>query len=80
MALLKGSMSHIYCTLLMKLLRFGSGVGSVGRAVASDSRGPRFESNHRQKFKVNNYCQLYRKDENQEIEAGNGPFLNCDGT
>ena len=28
----------------------GSGCGSVGRAVASDTRGPRFESNHRQKF------------------------------
>ena len=28
----------------------GSGCGSVGRAVASDSRGPRFESSHRQKF------------------------------
>ena len=27
-----------------------SGCGSVGRAVASDTRGPRFESNHRQKF------------------------------
>ena len=28
----------------------GSGGGSVGRAVASDIRGPRFESSHRQKF------------------------------
>ena len=28
----------------------GSGCGSVGRAVASDTRGPRFESSHRQKF------------------------------
>ena len=27
-----------------------SGCGSVGRAVASDTRGPRFESSHRQKF------------------------------
>ena len=27
--------------------------GSVGRAVASDSRGPRFESCHRQNFTVN---------------------------
>ena len=26
----------------------GSGCGSVGRAVASDGRGPRFESSHRQ--------------------------------
>ena len=28
----------------------GSGGGSVGRAVASDARGPRFESNHLQIF------------------------------
>ena len=28
----------------------GSGCGSVGRAVASDTKGPRFESSHRQKF------------------------------
>ena len=28
----------------------GSGGGSVGRAVASDVRGPRFESSHRQTF------------------------------
>ena len=26
----------------------GSGCGSVGRAVASDTRGPQFESSHRQ--------------------------------
>ena len=28
----------------------GSGCGSVGRAVASNTRGPRFESSHQQKF------------------------------
>ena len=28
----------------------GSGCGSVGRAVASNTIGPRFESSHRQKF------------------------------
>ena len=28
----------------------GSGCGLVGRAVASNSRGPRFESSLRQKF------------------------------
>ena len=33
----------------LKLIIEGSGCGSVGRAVASDSRGPRFESCHRQK-------------------------------
>ena len=50
----------------------GSGCGSVGRAVASDSRDPWFESRHRQNF----IFQLYnRKDENKEKEAENGPSL-----
>ena len=31
-------------------LSLGSGCGSVGRAVASDARGLRFESSHRQTF------------------------------
>ena len=31
-------------------LALGNGCGSVGRAVASDTRGPPFESSHRQKF------------------------------
>ena len=39
------------------------------------SRGPRFISSHRQKFILNNYWHLYRKDENNEKEARNGPFL-----
>ena len=30
--------------------KLGSGCGSVGRAVASNIRGPRFKSSHRQKF------------------------------
>ena len=51
-----------------------SGCGSVGRAVASNSRGPRFESSHRQKFILNIYCQLYRKDENKKKEAEIGAF------
>ena len=32
------------------LVRLGSGCGSVGRAVAFDTRGPRFDSSHRQNF------------------------------
>ena len=46
---------------------WGSGCGSVGRAVASDTRDPRFKSRHRQ----NLIYQLYnRKDENKENEVG----------
>ena len=55
-----------------------SGCGSVGRAVASNTRGPLFESSHRQKFiYLLNICFLstvYWKDENKEKEARNGPF------
>ena len=56
----------------------GSGCGSVCRVVASDTRGPRFESSHRQTFIGHLFvcCQLYWKDENKEKEARNGPFLN----
>ena len=54
----------------------GSGCGAVGREVASDTSGPQFESSHRQSFyRAFVYCQLYRKDENKEKEAENGPFL-----
>ena len=38
----------------------GSGCRTVGRVVAFDTRGPRFESSH---FL---YCQLYCTDENKE--------------
>ena len=56
----------------------GSGCGSVGRAVTSDTRGPRFKSSHKQKSKfILNICLLsivYWKDENKEKEVGYGPF------
>ena len=32
------------------VLNEGSGCGSVGRVVAFDTRGPRFDSSHRQNF------------------------------
>ena len=51
-----------------------SGCGSVGRAVASDTRDPRFKPRHRKSFIYQIIYQLYhRKDENKEKEAGNGP-------
>ena len=52
--------------VIKKETLMGSGCGSVGRAVASDTRRPRFESSHRQKiihiehlFTVN--CVLKRR-------------------
>ena len=35
--------------------RLGSGCGAVGRAVASDARGPWFESSNRQTFILDIY-------------------------
>ena len=39
-------------------LLMGSGCGSVGRVVASDIRGPRFESSHWQNLYILNICLL----------------------
>ena len=56
-----------------------SGCGSVGKAVASDTRGPRFESSHRQKFiYILNICLLstaYWKDENKEKRGREWPIF-----
>ena len=38
--------------------------GSVGRADASATRGPRFESSHWHILILPIYCQLYLEDEN----------------
>ena len=54
----------------------GSGCGSVGGAVASHSRGPRFESSHWQHVILNIYYQLYREDENKEKDLGMAHFYN----
>ena len=63
---LKIFISHKYCC----------GCGAVGRAVAYDTRGPGFESSHRQLL-LNIYLLLTvcRKDEYKEKEAGKGPFF-----
>ena len=58
-------LKHPYLTsivnqfLCLNINIVGSGCGSVGRAAASDTRGPRFESSHRQKFiYILNICLL----------------------
>ena len=53
----------------------GIGCGSVGRAVASDTRGPQFESSHWQDFIMNIFTDNCWKDENNEKEAENGPIF-----
>ena len=60
---------------LTNIFLLGSGCGSVGKAVVSDTRGPRFESSHRRTFYWTLLIQLCRKDENKEKEAGNAPFF-----
>ena len=47
----------------------GGGCGSVGIAVASNSRGPRFESSHLQIFIFNKFTFNCWKDENKGKEA-----------
>ena len=51
-----------------------SGCGSVGRAFASDTRGPRFESSHWQKF-IEHLFSVNCIEETKINEAGNGPFF-----
>ena len=46
--------------------------GSVGRAVVSNTGGLQFESSHQQNLnRAFKYRQMYRKNENNKIEAGN---------
>ena len=54
----------------------GSGCGSVGRAVASYTRGPRFNSSHRRNFIHIFIINCIEKTEKRE--ADNGPFFNSD--
>ena len=52
----------------------GSGCGSVGWAVASDTRDPLFKPRHWQNFIYQLIYQLYNwKDKNKEKGAGKGP-------
>ena len=54
-----GPIHYKECRGLVVVVTFGIGCGSVGRAVASDTRGPRFESSHRQTlYYLLVYCQL----------------------
>ena len=56
-------------------INWGSGCGSVGRAVTTDSRCPWFKSSHRPKFILNVYYQLYWKDKNKEKRGRKWPIF-----
>ena len=51
------------------------GCGSVGRAVASDSRRPQFESNHRRNFIHEFIINCIKKTKIKKKEARNSPFF-----
>ena len=51
-------MVHREVTDVLKQTKMDSGCGSVGSTVASDSRGPWFETSNQQKIILNVYCQL----------------------
>ena len=59
------------------LIKKGSGCGSVGRAVASNTRGLRFESSHWETLISDIsfvYCQMYWKDEIKKKRPGMAHF------
>ena len=60
---------------IKKLFPLCSGCGSVGKATLPT---PEVHSSSpvicKLLYRTFGYCQLYRKDENREKEAGNGPF------
>ena len=58
-----------------KNLMLGSCCGSVGRAVAFDTRGLRFKSSHWQKLNICLLSTGYWKDKNKEKEAGMAHFF-----
>ena len=51
---------------------WGSGGGSVGRAVTSNARGPRFESSHRQSFLLDIYLFTIKYIEKTKIKKKRG--------
>ena len=54
----------------------GSGCGSVGRAVTSDTKDPLFKCSHLLNFIPNMYLQLtVELDDHEEKQAGNGLFI-----
>ena len=52
----------------------GSECGAVGRAVASNTRDPQFESSHSQKI-LCTYFQMHWKEENKRKVAKNVPIV-----
>ena len=58
-----------------KIVKNGQCCGSVDRTVASDTRGPRFESSHRQILYYLFTGSCIEKTKIKEKEAGIGPIF-----
>ena len=67
--------SCVYGLVVGIILGIQNGCGSVGRVVASDSRGPWFESNYRQKFYWTFTVSCVEKTTIKHKDAGNRPIF-----
>ena len=75
-ATIKIRVSQIKLWIEISIWFRGSGCGSVDRAVASDTRDPRFESRHWQTFIKHLFTvNCVEKTKIKKKEAGNGPFF-----
>ena len=62
-------MIRVWMTTNLTFILF-SGCGSVGRVLASDTRGYQFESSHWQNFILHIYCQLLKWQKERKKRAG----------
>ena len=69
------SQIHNYNALCITFHYLGSGCGSVGRAVASDTKGPRFESGHRQTFYYLFTINWIEKTKTKDKRGREGPIF-----
>ena len=69
---------HFKLLLEQNMAFVGSGCRSVGRPVACDTRGPRFESSHRRTL-IHIIINCIEKTKLKKKEAGNGLFYKIHG-
>ena len=70
---------QLYKTLLCHAYNYDNiiwlDLGSVGRAVASDYRGPQFKSSHGQNLQCTNLPLVAEKTKMKKKEVVSGPFF-----
>ena len=67
--------TKIVKTVFENFSNLGSGCGSVGRVIVSNTRDPHFESRYRQIYFISNVTNLFWKDEDKEKRGGEWPFF-----